>query len=1757
MVYNPDLFNKSPYYDDFNPDKNFQRILFRPGFAVQARELSQLQTILADQLNQLSNFTFENGSLISGGQITESQINFVRISTSISTITVDDTTGQDVLETVTDTATALADIQGNTFVPNQGSDDIRGRVEVAESTVDATNDPYFFLFFNYLTGSVALTGSEELRIVGSSGTIYRVVVKSATADTNVPVTGTAYLVRTLPGIYYVNGIFVRTAEQNTIPFNTATVTNQTEGDLTTVTIGARIFGLPSARVGFDITESLVTSEDDISLLDPASGSPNFSAPGADRYKISLTLTSKEFENENTISNTASANFVEILRFNSGNVSRREVLPDLSDLEDTLARRTFDESGNYTVEPFDLDIRDHESVFGASGVDTKLAGVVSPGRAYIRGYEFETLSPRNIEFNRARNADSETGQILDYDLGNYIIIGASAAGDTANGFSAGFSVVDTQNHALVEIAASSGATVATSRIRQVEIVNGANNQYRLYLYDIESATTGLTLSDSFLLRSEAGATLAYIDPTIGASNGAARFFRTGIEDTLVIPLPTENSIKTISGVSHEAQLTFESTVSGEEVTFTVPSIAGDPIIFQEPNLADFNVDLFLHNNSTGVYFDDFTGYSVGVNGTNTQLTVDFNTNAFDGDTIKLIANVDVAPGDSTEFNATLRTKTLNSSQTVTGITLAFDSTLGQTYADLGFADVYVLETVIGTSTAEAYTTIFDLDDGQRDNFYDHARVYLQPGATVATEDDQVDVTFRRFTHTGSYGPFTVDSYPVGTTIDGITFGYENIPSFTSEKTGTTISLRDVLDYRPIKASDGTISDAFIPTSNANFLVDYEFYLPRIDKVILDSNREFRVIEGVPSSSPAIPPDEPGAMTLFALRFGSYTFNENDVEIRYIDNKRFTMRDIAAIENRVNDIEFFSNLSFLEQEANNFTFLDDSGNIIPKTSILVDNFDGHEVANVVDDDYAVSMDFETGDLRPSFTSKQAQFVENVTSLRDKVTKNVTTVRRVQEANDIQGTGGGKSAIFTLSYNEVRAVQSLLPNDTLNPNPTGRVEWFGNLFITPESDDWYDDTIRPDVLLNREGANDAFAFKSANDDFGALGFGTQWRDWEYNWYGIDNVDREINLENELLTTRRVFDETFDGVSTAIRDEEHETLSIQRISGLAVGNLRRGIRPKSIPDSSFKTVGARSVNTVIRPFARERRIEYYAQGLKPLTTMFIFIDDVQVGEVETDTFGNVGPGSILLESGVFKAGDHLVRLIDNNTNTVATATSVAETAFTISGTFNTSRSDIVSTRKTRVRRSAVNQDSIVTDILSRTETDGSFTIGLDNLAQNFRVDRSRFSKGLFVKSVDLLFAAKSDTLPISVEIRPTINGFPHPSKIVPLSERTLNASEVNVSTTDTNINEGSQRTRFEFDIPVYLKPGEYSLVVKTNSDEYELYIGNIGDRVTVGADTATTFATGNEFVSRQPDVGVLYKPQNAGTLTPDRGKALVFGVNRCEFESSGNVTFRLDNEQELAIAGGPGGDGFKYDTYYLYSTFVDFGRTDNEKSVKFEIQTQPENRTGLAAQEFREIVPNQTIDPFFNSGQGRSQIIDADTGFTSVRTKITLSTDNNAISPIIDAERLSFVAIRNNVNESSSETSDVLDAEYNGEIDPFIPPANTRASFSRYITKTVTLDDDAQSSDIRVFLKLNQPRNTNVQVFVKVLSETDSDLFEQKSWTELDPQISLESVDNEFTDVEFKVADSSVFGEFKVYAVKIVTHTNDQFIIPRVRDMRVVTLA
>ena len=157
----------------------------------------------------------------------------------------------------------------------------------------------------------------------------QVLLSPSAAISNSTRTGSA---RVADGVYFIRGFFVNVASQTVILDQ---YTNK-----------------PSYRVGLLITEELVTaSQSNSDLFDNARGFSNFAAPGADRFKISTTLIKKsldDFDDEN---------FVELLRVEDGILSKFVKDSNYNLIRDELARRTYDESGDYYVKPFTLSTRE--------------------------------------------------------------------------------------------------------------------------------------------------------------------------------------------------------------------------------------------------------------------------------------------------------------------------------------------------------------------------------------------------------------------------------------------------------------------------------------------------------------------------------------------------------------------------------------------------------------------------------------------------------------------------------------------------------------------------------------------------------------------------------------------------------------------------------------------------------------------------------------------------------------------------------------------------------------------------------------------------------------------------------------------------------------------------------------------------------------------------------------------------------------------------------------------------------------------------------------------------------------------------------------------------------------------------------------------------------------------------------------------------------------------------------------------------------
>lgn len=442
-------FNQAPYFDDYDELKQFYRVLFRPGVAVQTREVNQLQSILQNQISKFGNHIFKEGSLVIPGQVNyNDKASYVKIAAT--NLAGNDLTYLEGRELITTNAGVGVKAQVVKAVPAEGADPITLIVVYSGGNETPSGD-----------NGTAFTAGQTLYVVGEE-------TLTVTVSNISDVTGPSAIAGIQQGVYYILGTFV------TVPSSTVVVEKYVT-DKTNISI----------KVGIKYTEEIVTDAEDTSLVDNANGSLNFAAPGAHRYKISTEFTKYLLEED-------PQNFVELIRIFEGTVQKLNNRAIYNILEDTLARRTFDESGNYVVDDFRFDLRESRknnrgswgsnqvyavndyvlsssgryfvcvnagtsgsnepATFGTAdettsvtdggvrwryttrpvsnrgvytpeqgGQEDELVLSFGPGKAYVQGYEIDKITNTNIAINKSRATASANNISIQTPIGNYVYV----------------------------------------------------------------------------------------------------------------------------------------------------------------------------------------------------------------------------------------------------------------------------------------------------------------------------------------------------------------------------------------------------------------------------------------------------------------------------------------------------------------------------------------------------------------------------------------------------------------------------------------------------------------------------------------------------------------------------------------------------------------------------------------------------------------------------------------------------------------------------------------------------------------------------------------------------------------------------------------------------------------------------------------------------------------------------------------------------------------------------------------------------------------------------------------------------------------------------------------------------------------------------------------------------------------------------------------------------------------------------------------
>lgn len=522
------------YKDDYRDSDHYHRILFNSGRALQARELTQSQTILSRELERMGRYLFKEGSLISshmGGILTSDvAISFVKLDESSNPLP---STYNTLVGTVITGNTGSIKAVVKEILPERTENSITYPATILLEYVDADQE-----FNADLTKTISFAPGEFLTT--DTGTL-RITTTNTPSN---PATGRGSMIETQSAEMFVLGHFVNVDAQKLVidAYN----------------------DFPNDTIGFKVTEDIVTTTDTTALYDNAGATPNLTSPGADRYRISLALAKlSDIEVDDT--------FIRIIDIVNGETRELQNQDNiLNTLGATLSRRTREESGNYTVrsgERFKL------SVTKDSADDPSLRYEIGTGVAYIEGERIENRSSyRDLTVPASRTAETIVGETLGVEHGSFFLASTLKGGlwteqrDYGN-----VNLRTADNHG--------GSTIGTAKMKDISrVVDDGTEFFRIHVFDINMDSNGAGILYNVSAVESIGTSSNNYANTV-AENGQVRLYQPST-DKLMFRLPKSRAKRiTADTLSMVVKDFKEVTATGTTLSLT-PNDS-----FQEEEFAD--------------------------------------------------------------------------------------------------------------------------------------------------------------------------------------------------------------------------------------------------------------------------------------------------------------------------------------------------------------------------------------------------------------------------------------------------------------------------------------------------------------------------------------------------------------------------------------------------------------------------------------------------------------------------------------------------------------------------------------------------------------------------------------------------------------------------------------------------------------------------------------------------------------------------------------------------------------------------------------------------------------------------------------------------------------------------------------------------------------------------------------------------------------------------------------------------------------------
>ena len=529
--------NVAPYFDDFDPQSNYYKVLFKPAYPVQARELNNLQSILQNQVEQFGNHVFKEGAKVIPGQLTYlSDFNAIQIEDTFLGVPVSLYLDQLIGKTIRGSVSGVT-AQVVKYITNEESE--KGNytlyVNYFESGGgDAGSDP--FLSDEILTLTEPISYATTFIASGEGF--------AKTLTQNAAEVGSAYAISN--GVYYLRGTFVNVYDD--------------------ILILDQYSNKPNFRIGFDISEFVVSSDEDPSLNDNAKGFSNYTAPGADRLQVTAVLGKRDLDD------FEDSNFVQLAEVKNGILRESNAGTEYNFLGDEMARRTFDESGHYYVKEFVTTVKESlNDEIGNRGIykegqTTDNGSVpsedlaiykISPGKAYVKGYELDIIAPTYVDSYKPRTTKLLQSQGVNFNFGPSFTLNR-VYGSPTLGFDNDNYIELRSERVGNNQTTAAGIEIGLARVYDIVLESGSYNtgspdlnQWDIALFDLQTYTY-LDINQSITLNT----------PTRvkGENSGATAFLRSNSTGTTLIVYDVKGQFITGERLSFNGDQVISRTVT---------------------------------------------------------------------------------------------------------------------------------------------------------------------------------------------------------------------------------------------------------------------------------------------------------------------------------------------------------------------------------------------------------------------------------------------------------------------------------------------------------------------------------------------------------------------------------------------------------------------------------------------------------------------------------------------------------------------------------------------------------------------------------------------------------------------------------------------------------------------------------------------------------------------------------------------------------------------------------------------------------------------------------------------------------------------------------------------------------------------------------------------------------------------------------------------------------------------------------------------